>query len=926
MPPFGPRSRAVFLFTVVAAFFLVSFSCKDVQCQPVLLSEGRKAVNGRDLFPVEKKRVLPWDLIKQGKVPRLKVVQDDAVPTQSEGIMDRMQARRRYRQESALRAQEARDEVSRQSTRQLNGNVFEWLSDVFENIKEKVTSAWQDFLQGSLVQAVTDKLQQIGSQIQSSTFLDKIGNALEDILDEAVQVDFEIPDLVNSLLDGLVNSTRSSVFMNYMDNIAELGQDWDLDILEEIVNGTIGKFNLKEIAHQMNFDEVKEAVNDIVRKTRFGKRRKYFTQAIKAEIENSFDKFSDIFGDVGDALESVGDFIEDALDSIEDFGEDVGLGVRDVVKTAVQKIKDSTMLDVDLDEMVKNLVEKIESIDINLQNLNFQGAMSIVEYIFDLVRERGLSFDGILQEVLSDLITDLKDPNSTIVDLIEDLDEDLGQKVENLIAKVKDGDYGDLKLWSKLSIFAEIFGARHVMFSDGNMYPDEATTLQQTFDEYTAAQDEKPTNLVDYLKAVFEVFFKSNYNRPQALVKCVVGFPTKPLPCFSVLLDLVVNAKGMKFDDILSLVMDSIGLLFRGGQKYDVPIPLKPNSYLERASVVYGMKLKLPGKEGLVEKALKALIEIVAEKANIPKSKVFLQSILYECKSTWKVNAKKNEDSYYSYAEISGNQQLRNIIKSVFAHVMKVPDSTLSIEEVTQARRRRALLQATDSAVMTFSSVVDASTMAAMNKGGDVGFIVQANNLQGKEFGTFVQADDFDYTADIQLTAENLDMSSQLGGSSDGNDQFTLEITSAEVNNVLSAWRYSDLGDLTVMDTSSIVGEEGQYRRSNAVNLDVLYASSRNIKEAGSGKDSIDKQIIMLAGAAVAGLLLLGIIAVVIMNKRRAKKAPHLPYGIPSRITLAPSFPAHYKNGADPNALEHRTSLKYTPNSDTQRVMNPVFV
>ena len=77
-----------------------------------------------------------------------------------------------------------------------------------------------------------------------------------------------------------------------------------------------------------------------------------------------------------------------------------------------------------------------------------------------------MNIDQLLQDAVQDLVQDLQSPNSSVADLIGEVDDEFGDKIQSLLDKVNSGDYADLKLWSKLSVFAEIFGVREILFSD----------------------------------------------------------------------------------------------------------------------------------------------------------------------------------------------------------------------------------------------------------------------------------------------------------------------------------------------------------------------------------------------------------------------------------------------------------------------------
>ena len=573
-----------------------------------------------------------------------------------------------------------------------------------------------------------------------------------------------------------------------------------------------------------------------------------------------------------------------------------------------------------------------------------------------------MNIDQLLQDAVQDLVQDLQSPNSSVADLIGEVDDEFGDKIQSLLDKVNSGDYADLKLWSKLSVFAEIFGVREILFSDAqaseNYGAVEVGGLSQTFEDYNAEQANKPTKLIDYLRAIFEVFLATDsYSRPKAMVKCVVGFPTKPIPCFSVLVDLIVHAKEMKWSDVLSLVMDSFGLLFGGGKKYDVPVTLKENNYLEKASLVFGMKVKIPGGGvGLKEKALKALIEILAQKTKIPSAKVFLQTLLYQVTSKWEVRAAKEggqPGEIMDYGEVYYDSQKKESIRQAFAQAMNVPASGLKIDEVAQSARRRlvlrSLLQAQDPPVVTLTKTLSPDGLSGMSQEGSPG-----SELQGPaDFGSFVQADAFDYVADLQLTAESVDISAELTGSTGGG--VVMAVTSQELNDALAA--YDGVDGVSVTEASSRVGEEGQYRRDNAINLEAMYpADSGNVKTGSSGgDDSGDQELIMIAGGCLLGVLVASSVALFVLRRQQQRKdgaagnKPPSKTSLADKVALTPSYPAAYRNSLDDpsfrgsvnsmgDPMDRDPDLSYdspgrvypvmntTAPGATTRVMNPVFV
>ena len=102
------------------------------------------------------------------------------------------------------------------------------------------------------------------------------------------------------------------------------------------------------------------------------------------------------------------------------------------------------------------------------------------------------------------------------------------------------------------------------------------------------------------------------------------------------------------------------------------------------------------------------------------------------------------------------------------AQAMNVQASGLKIDEVAQSARRRlvlrSLLQAQDPPVVTFTKTLSPDGLSGMSQEGSPG-----SELQGPaDFGSFVQADAFDYVADLQLTAESVDISAELTGSTGG--------------------------------------------------------------------------------------------------------------------------------------------------------------
>ena len=156
-----------------------------------------------------------------------------------------------------------------------------------------------------------------------------------------------------------------------------------MDLLEELVNGTIEELNLRTVAEHLNLDQVEGVVNKIVRKFRSAKRKGFFVEAIKEEIEGSFDKIGDVIGDVGEALEDLGDFAEgigDFAEDVADVAEDAFVSVRGVTKKVLAHLKNSTLLDIDVEAMFKKLMDKIEQIDIDLDKFDWSVALKIVEY------------------------------------------------------------------------------------------------------------------------------------------------------------------------------------------------------------------------------------------------------------------------------------------------------------------------------------------------------------------------------------------------------------------------------------------------------------------------------------------------------------------------------------------------------------------
>ena len=441
-------------------------------------------------------------------------------------VIDRIRERQRARHSEEEQRLWNQDVVSSHSTRSL-ANVFDWLSNIWQNIKQKVSAAWEDFLDSDLVNNVQAHVQQIAlSNFSTDSFLAKVGAALEDLLDENVLVDFEIPDLVESILDGLGNSTTGNVFMAYMKDVASLGQTFWLDLAEDLANGTILDMNLKQVAEKLSFSQVEEIVHKVVEKTRLVKRKMYFVEAVKDELEESFEKIGDFVDNLDDKLGGVVDKIEEVADVVGDSAEDAFLSIKSVTKLAVQAIKNSTLLDIDLDGMAKSLMQKIGSVDLDL--IDFDFALTIMDYIFELVREKGLSIDGILTEAVGDLVADLQSENSTVVDLIGELDESTGKKLEDIIERVNNGDLSDLKIWSKIRIFSEIAGVSEILFPDEQTnHADEVGDLNQNVLDYNSVQEQSPSRPKDYLETIFEVLIGRDFSRPKAITKVRGSIPAR---------------------------------------------------------------------------------------------------------------------------------------------------------------------------------------------------------------------------------------------------------------------------------------------------------------------------------------------------------------------------------------------------------------
>ena len=435
------------------------------------------------------------------------------------------------------------------------------------------------------------------------------------------------------------------------------------------------------------------------------------------------------------------------------------------------------------------------------------------------------------------------------------------------------------------------------------------------------------------------------------------------MPCLSVLIDLIVNAKEMNFNDILSLVMDTIGLLFRGGQKYEVPIPLDSDAYLSNANVVFDLKLSGESlrPSGLKEKALVALIEILAEKTKVPKAKIFLQKILYRIKSTWKVRLTKASDgTSLSSSDVANSPKLRGEVLAAYSKAMNVPPAGVFLASIAQSERR-SLLQTNEELLLSFTSSMDAAALEQMEAGSDQqGYAFTADMSDSDEIGSMqaVLDEAAEYSADISLTAEEVDATSQLYGSGAGGNagasSIVMEVSASELNQALATGEYSSLG-LNVDQASSMVAEDSpQFRRENAVDLDVLFASSRagqvETTSGNGGGDNEMKEILVIAGLAVAGALMLGSLFAFVVARNRSRSGVGFVNEATSKpnpvlqdtVTLTPSYNATFNSKASMDEAELRDrDLDYDcpptqpsllkrpsnkPGGVTTRVMNPVFI
>ncbi len=87
---------------------------------------------------------------------------------------------------------------------------------------------------------------------------------------------------------------------------------------------------------------------------RITRNKKYFLEAIKEEIEESFEKAGDVVDFLGDKFEHIGDRLENVTQEISE--SETFVSIKRMVKVAALEIKEATKLDIDLDAMVDKIV------------------------------------------------------------------------------------------------------------------------------------------------------------------------------------------------------------------------------------------------------------------------------------------------------------------------------------------------------------------------------------------------------------------------------------------------------------------------------------------------------------------------------------------------------------------------------------------
>ncbi len=188
-------------------------------------------------------------------------------PTPSR-YLHRMKMRNKARRAAALKEQQQQQQLSEQNKAEVSAGRRA-LAGIFDNLKDKITSLWDDFMSSSLVQGVQEKINSIvayAGSLDVNFFLGKVTDAIDGI-SESLSVDFDVGDLVDSLLDGLNNVSHSPTFMAYMKDIEELG-DFGLQQLEDVINGTVAKLDdwKDDLVEDLGLDDLEDVAREVISK------------------------------------------------------------------------------------------------------------------------------------------------------------------------------------------------------------------------------------------------------------------------------------------------------------------------------------------------------------------------------------------------------------------------------------------------------------------------------------------------------------------------------------------------------------------------------------------------------------------------------------------------------------------------------------
>ena len=732
----------------------------------------------------------------------------------------------------------------------------------WNNLKDKITDLWSSFVTSDLIQSVGAKIQSIFtdtfSDLDPEFFLGRVGNALDSLADD-LAVDFEVDDLVDTLLDGLGNLTSTSVFTAYMDNVEELADmNYGLVMLDSVINGTVEKLNdvkdtVEDVVEDLNLDlsGLEALGNEVVSKFRLKQGKKYFLQAVKRDIRKTFDKADDALELIGDTFEDIGDKLENVTLEALEVGEEALVSIKGIAHTAFEEIKNATKLDVDVDEMLGKVLEKIRQVDVTMEN--FGGSIGIWHYVVDLVKENGLQIDAILHDAITDVVDDILSDNSTVAAILGDLSPGLANKVDMLVEAVKGPDgAGAVKVWPKLRLLSSWFGVDTTLFRED--YPDQVPQMTEAFQDYEAYESTEgsPMNAPNFLESVLEVVLGRKQSRPVYVVKCVAGhWPS----CISLLVDLVVNAKGLKLSDLLNLAVDSVGLLFKGSEIYDVPIPVKPGNYLERANVVYLLKVvgsKL--RDGLDKQEVQALVTALASKSNVPASKYFVSNIQYKAKSTFALEG-------VDYDVLVNSDAKKENTKKAFKDALGLPDSVVVDMNINSNSNRRSMLSSPSSSsgstVVEFTATVEVEdenvleSVAAKHAQGEVSddFTIELQKSEETEGFSAVKSGDFDLSADVQFSTESVDVSSSLYGNGASEEPVLLSVVPSDLNGLLEDAGVYGLG---VASSSSRVANEGVVRKEDATRYEYLSTTTGK----GKGSSGLDRTVVISVVAGTTAVFL----------------------------------------------------------------------